>query len=714
MGDEIIELQKAPLDIQSMLSQYQQYFGKEYYLIRRKISGTYKNPKSGSNPVLELRVDVDGRRPQSRLSGDFFKSLQFLWWTFTLYSKSFVVENLSDTLSTKNEAVLTGAVVYYEDPTRVNDTIEVRIPRVSIFSPAADATVKFYTSGVLTSTYVCPKISEYFRKVTLEIDRFQTSPFPPTAKTCVDPHPTDLTCEDVTTETVFRRAGIDMTVAEDDVLNDPDGGDPGSNWDEAELHDLMEDRFDHFVNALQWNCYGVVVPRFGSGTTYESTYYGVMFDWGGYQSGDTYHRQGAAVANDAMNSRTSGTLYNNADKRNRFFLETFIHEIGHAFNLPHSWARTDHPDTASESFMNYPWLYTGGGGTTTLQRETNFWSNFRWEFDDVELFWMRHANRNDVIFGGNDWIGNNLSIYTEPEREMLNAPLSLEVRAREVFDYAQPIQVELKLKNISDRPQTIAAQLEPEDGWVNVYMVRADGQRVHYLPPVRRLKSPNMVTLAPKESIYETVLLSYSSKGPQFERPGEYHIRAYYNMENEGYIVSPSCRIRVASPKRSSTEELAYLMFSHEVAKFIYLGGSERYPATIARLKEAAQKYEATDPNVVPYIHAAMGRHLSRPFKKVVMKGEKRLVAARKANFTEAVPHLEAARKLAPNGTSVLDNITYNRLSILLSNCYQKQNKSAEAVRVLKESLQYFQKRNVVKKVIDEYQTRVSELSRQA
>jgi hypothetical protein len=59
--------------------------------------------------------------------------------------------------------------------------------------------------------------------------------------------------------------------------------------------------------------------------------------------------------------------------------------------------------------MNYPWGYTGGTGG-----ETAFWSNFRWTFDDVELVWMRHADRADVIFGGRDWIGNNLSRYLDP------------------------------------------------------------------------------------------------------------------------------------------------------------------------------------------------------------------------------------------------------------------------------------------------------------
>jgi hypothetical protein len=39
--------------------------------------------------------------------------------------------------------------------------------------------------------------------------------------------------------------------------------------------------------------------------------------------------------------------------------------------------------------------------------------------DDVELIWMRHQDRRDVIFGGRDWIGNNLSIHVEPKLKSL-------------------------------------------------------------------------------------------------------------------------------------------------------------------------------------------------------------------------------------------------------------------------------------------------------
>lgn len=681
-------------------------------LLQKKVSGTYRSPTpSGWGTILELRVDVDGRRPQSRLSGDIF--LRYYFWGFgiTIYLYSFVVESISAT-EVSGEMVITGPIVYYNDPSKVNNTIEVRIPRVPYYASPADATVKFFTSGTLTSSFLCPKISEFFRTVTLEVDRFQGTTFLPTANTHVNPHPADLTNENLTTALVFQRAGINMTVTDDDVLNDPDSTDPGSNWDEGELHDLMEDRFDLFVNTLQWNLYGVVVPRFGD-PNYDPDYYGVMYDWGGWQTGDTYFRQGAAVAYDAIQAKTTDTLYNTAAKKDRLFLETFIHEIGHAFNLPHTWSRTANADSASQSFMNYPWSYTGGSGTTWSQKENDFWSDFRWEFDDVELIWMRHADRNDVIFGGRDWIGNNLSIYTEPEIERTDAPLSLEVRAWDVFDFAQPVRVELKLKNISKSPLRVSSLLEPEDGFVTLYIRQPNGDIVRYIPPMHRTKEPNEVELASGESIYETVLLSYGAKGPCFQVPGQYRIRAYYDLAGVGLIVSPNCRLRVANPLRRSTEELAHILFSREAAKFLYFGGTERYPELTSRLKEAVERYATTDPVVVRHIHAALGRHLARPFKHVTTKGDRRVIVRRDAILEEATGHLEAARSLLPvTRVSALDHISYNRLSKLLAECYQQQGKTSDAIRVLRQSLSYFQRRRVTKSVLDDYRGSINELSK--
>ena len=64
------------------------------FLLRRAVSGTYRNAEpAGSGRVIELRVDVDGSRPQQRLSGDVYFRFRIWGFDFTIYLESFVVES---------------------------------------------------------------------------------------------------------------------------------------------------------------------------------------------------------------------------------------------------------------------------------------------------------------------------------------------------------------------------------------------------------------------------------------------------------------------------------------------------------------------------------------------------------------------------------------------------------------------------------------------
>lgn len=691
-----------------------------FQLRNRKISGTYKNCHTGSDKsILELRVDVDGRRLQNRLSGDFFSEIVFnlgkwlilkplaMVYKFKLFKKSFIVESVTHTIN-EGVSILTGSIKYYDDPSITDETIEVRILRVSYFSKAADAIIKIYKSGSLIKSYCSPKISEYYRTVNLEIDRFQGTSFPPTADMNLSPSPSDLPTGNISSEQVFKNAGIDLTVSEDDILNDSDSSDVGSNWDEAELHQLMEDNYDKFGNYLQWNVYGVVVPKFGD-PNYDSGYYGTMFDWGGWQTGDSYLRQGAAIAEDAIKGRSVGTLYNTSDKKDRLILQTFCHEIGHAFNLPHSWQRSNNPDSASESFMNYPWGFTGGTGG-----ENQFWTNFRWEFDDDELIWMRHGNRRDVIFGGNDWIGNNLSRYTEPENEMENAPLSLEIRGREVLSLAEPVRLELKLKNISSESLQVVNRLQPEDQLLAIYIKRPNGEHVRYIAPVRRFKAPgDVVDLAPGESVYSSVMLSYGAKGLHFQEPGEYLIRAYYGGEEQGFIMSRSFRLRISAPHSKETEELVHLMFDHRAAKFMYFNGGHRYPQIVSKLQEASKKYIKSHPEIIRHVQVALGLHFARDYKRINKKRDKRVISLIKADNKEANKYMSDCLKILPGEKkSYLDNITFNRVSSFIIDSLEHSKKWNEAESQLIDSLDYLQNNKVVNSVISKYKRRLKKIKK--
>jgi hypothetical protein len=645
--------------------------------IRRNVSGTYRNvTPAGSGTILELRADVDGRRPQQRLSGDLYSHFHFCG-PITLYSRSFVVEDLTID-SDASEITISGPVIYYNDPANTSDSIRVEIPRVTIFAPAPAACVHWLTLGKIVATYACPKISEYFRIATLEIDRFQGTSFPVDIDPDVDPSPSGLPSS-VGVRSVFQRSGIDLTLNQDDLLNDPDSGDPGSNWSEAELHDLMEDRFDLFSDTLQWNTYGVIVPRFGD-PDYASGYYGTMFDWGGWQTGDTYFRQGCALADEATRGRTSGTLYDSAAKENRLVLQTFIHEVGHSFNLPHAWQRSDNADSASESFMNYPWGYSGGSGG-----ETAWWENFRWEFDDVELIWMRHADRKDVIFGGRDWIGNNLSAFSRADFERPGGAFSLSVSSAEVFDFGVPVTLQLALTNTSSSPMAVGDQIQPEDGMTRVFIERPNGDVVEFVPPVLRHKAPpEPQELPPGGSLFDSIQLSYSAKGHMFADPGEYLIRVLVPCFPFGYVVARAHRIRVAAPPTRASEDLAHLLTGYEASKFVYFGGSRRYPEVTGQLEEAVGKFADSDPIAVRHIQLALGRDAARKYKRVEVRKDRRVVVAKEPDLKRAVSFLDAARKpVKAREGFALDSLALSDAGARLAACHVALGDDAKAATVL-------------------------------
>lgn len=604
--------------------------------LKRAVSGTYRNSDEYGS-ILELRVDVDGRRPQDRLSGDLYTRFTFCGLTLTLYTGSFIVDDV--TKSHDNEAMdLSGPVRYYSDPTNNADSIAVHIPRVGWQSKPAAACVEWYENGKLVRSYLCYKTSEYFRKATLEIDRFQGTDFPPQLDPDLDPAPDGLP-DTVSIESVFKRSGIDLTVVHDDVLDDPDGDDPGNNWSEAELHDLMETRFDSFANRLQWNLYGVIVPRFGD-PSYDSGYYGTMFDFGGWQAGDSFLRQGFAIAEDAIRGR-GGSLYNTEDEKDRLTLQTLIHEAGHAFNLPHTWQRSDNPDAGSESFMNYPWGYMDNGGG-----ESSFWANFRWEFDDVEVIWMRHADRNDVIFGGRDWVWNNLSADLNPAFEGA-VPAKLTIDSDQIFDIGVPVTLELHLENTSQMPIEVVDRLQPEDGLIKAVIRRPDGDIVPFAPPVRRLKAPpDLIELGPGETVRASIGLSYGAQGQQFDQPGSYLITIFYPCWPIGFVATATRRIRVANPTGRAGERLAHLLTSREAAQFLYFGGIQSVPEVEDELVAAAEEYAETDPVPVRHITAALAKKAGRRHKYIAEKAGRNVVVSKPADPDKATRYLREA--LAP------------------------------------------------------------------
>ena len=129
----------------------------------RTVSGRYRGSSAGFQ--VELRVDVDGRHPLAKLSGDFFS----VSGATVTYFGSFIVDTPAvSTTPTTITARGSGRFTFAAGA----PVVQVTIPRRQILQPAAPATLRFFTAGGAPgATYICAFESAYFRTVQLETDR---------------------------------------------------------------------------------------------------------------------------------------------------------------------------------------------------------------------------------------------------------------------------------------------------------------------------------------------------------------------------------------------------------------------------------------------------------------------------------------------------------------------------------------------------------------
>ncbi len=206
----------------------------------------------------------------------------------------------------------------------------------------------------------------------------------------------------------------------------------------------------------------------------------------------------------------------------------------HCFNLAHSWQKhyvgfgsswiplTN--NTASLSFMNYPFYYPGGPYSYTNSEE-DYFSNFEYRFDDSELLFMRHAPYEYAQPGNADWFDNHgfrgANLVTKP-------PLKLEVRANRKtanWEFMEPVVLELKLTNITSQPIVIDGNiLSRLDSMVVI--IKKDGRPARQFSPFAHYDlACTAKVLNPGESVYESLFPAVGVNGWALSEPGYYTVQ---------------------------------------------------------------------------------------------------------------------------------------------------------------------------------------------
>jgi hypothetical protein len=653
--------------------------------IRRLVSGSYSGTAGGFR--LDLRVDIDRTGALNTASFDFF-SIGAVTNYFGSYRLSSPLISYTSTKAVINSGFVGTKAVWA-------NRVRIEIKRNLIFSPAAPAVVTFFRNNVQGAIYSCSFAGPYFRSVLLETD-YETGtslfgdydtaslPCPPPSRV-------------LNTVKAYGEAGVNMVLTgkNNSVTNNEAG--PDARWTETEMHASMIKHFSKFSNLPQW-----AVWLFAAKRATSSTLLGIMFD---YLPNIKPHRQGCAVFQDTIKNYHPTT----ADY-NRHLLYTYVHELGHAFNLLHSWDKS-RPD--SLSWMNYDWLYDQRNGFGS------YWNNFSFIFDSGELLHLRHGFRNNVIMGGSDWAvgaglehGEVIDIFTQ-DMIQNNTGLQLEIEpVKKSFIMGEPVVVEVKLRCMDMNGRVVNANIHPRYDQVRVGIMKPNGKIVAYEPVAHNCVLPKEVQLTKEDNTaYASAYIGYGKEGFYFDQPGFYRIKAAYRTFEGSIIQSEEISIRVKSPVTATEDEIADKYFTTDAGMLFYLLGSdaETLKEGMEDFKLVSEKYKNNPLSI--YAEMVIGVNEAMKFK--VVDPEINKVVVRKRNLTAAKSKLGKVIS-ASKGNEGVDNITLNWLYRHLAKGYLLEGDEKTAKSTLKEMEDTFKAKKLKPAVMQTISKQASSVMKQS
>ena len=600
---------------------------------RDDVFGTWAGRDDGQ--TIELRFDVGAPRSLDIISGDVFLHDA----DTPIYHHSFRTTHLQMVDDADGLQRLSGAVNVFDPKLPHLSRLDVDIPNtgpIRIHYTFYQLTMAG-RRRLATFSFNISKVSEHLRDVELEFDHVEGVAVPePFDLGSVPDGPDDLQDRQLDYAGAFADAGISLSVSQfgDPVKIDASGLD--GRWTDEELHAAMVANFAHHRDDPQWRLYLLFATQYVNPGVL-----GIMFD-----SDDASPRQGSAVfANHPV-------LAGQGAARARDYLFTVVHELGHAFNLLHSFQKHIFQEgrrellarPASPSWMNYPDLFPFGYSLPEgWDGPSRFWPQFSYRFDDLELEHLRHFHALGVVMGGDPFgaSGHRTSQPFEPVSDDEEVTFNLWVPP--VIEYLQILEGDVQLKNTGDVPVDVANSLRPEAGNVTLLIQRPGSTAPVVHAGVARQCTRGMSTrLAPGEAHYAEIRPSFDRLGWNIDEPGTYLLQAVYAGPDGRRLASPIRSVHVAVPDRRR-ERLGETLFSRATARYLGLDGS-RAP-TLSDAQEALEEVAEQTPMsaIAEQVKLTQLYRDTRPFKTVAPE------YAPADHRTDAA--LALVSELAPHGT---------------------------------------------------------------
>ena len=630
----------------------------------------------------ELRVDIDGVKPTMTISGTITRLFGGrLTWIARV---------------TRDPATGTwGGPISYRDGTvalrpQAMVTVKLTGTPFSILERKAVARFSGGTGSPVTYTYHFHRSA--FREVALEYDTVSDA----TAVTSHNPsshpnHAPSAPTSTLTLESAYSRLGFAVTkTGGDSAIPVP----AGTAWSDQEMHDAMQAHWSRWADAPQWAMWVLFARQHDMG----SGLGGIMFDDIG-----TAQRQGTAIFSDSFIAQAPPGEANPGPWVERMKFWTAMHEIGHGFNLAHSWQKSlgtqwvplaDEP--AALSYMNYPYNYPGGLDA--------FFAAFDYSFSPDELLFLRHAPERLVKMGAEPWFSNHG--FEQESYDQLRAastgPLELELRVHREprFEFLEPVVVELRLKNVSTTPMVVDAHALQGDG-LSVVVTREGGEAKRWLPFARYCTAPEPRVLQPGEAMYTSLFVSAGSGGWLVSEPGTYTLFAATEASPGLGNLSSPLRIVVERPVSDAAERLADDVFTSEVAHVLAFGGSRVLESANETLREVTE--QLPESRAAVHANAVLGTPMAGDGKVLVVDDSgTEQVEVVPARPDEAQALLSASLGDFDRAADALGHIAVTQQTMRLAAVFADAGEESARSDLLNESADALARRGVLPGVVQE------------
>ena len=193
--------------------------------------------------------------------------------------------------------------------------------------------------------------------------------------------------------------------------------------------------------------------------------------------------------------------------------------------------------------------------------------------------------------------------------------LSLEIRVNRpmpVFEFLEPVVVELKLQNISAMPQVVDENILTTLDGITIALKRQGSPARQFLPFAQYCMKSAAKVLQPKEAIYSSVYVTAGLNGVDVSEPGRYLLQAAMHTP-QGDIVSKPFTLRVATPKGMEEEVVAQDFFTDKVSRVLAFDGSRVLPQANKVLRDVVERLP--DRRVARHARIPLGLAVAEPAK---------------------------------------------------------------------------------------------------